>query len=349
MNLNNDIRPESQPFNESQPSREFQLWEESGQFLELAQSGHHVFYRQWGKHDTGADQTCLLLHGFPECSFSFHKVVDGLLDIFERVIVFDMLGYGLSDKPDGLKHPISTDGSVEICTKNKTGFSYSLLEQADVALQVWDKLGVNGGHIISHDMGTSVLTEIVARSIGQKGVDESNSSFFKHGIQSLTFTNGSMVLGLAKLRLMQRLLLSSVGPFISQFSSYSLFRKSVISAHGATEEHALNEYDIKHLWKHYCLKDGNKKGHYLIRYLNDRKRYETSRWLPALTKASETIPTHFCWGEADQVARVVMASHLSTQVCPDSQLTIMPKVGHFCQLGSPALWLSSVKQFYQSL
>ena len=158
-----------------------------------------------------------------------------------------------------------------------------------------------------------------------------------------------MVLDLAKLRLMQRLLLSPIGPFVSQLSSYSVFRKSVISAHGANQEHALNEYDIKHLWKNYCLKGGNKKGHYLIRYLNDRKRYEKSRWLPALTKASETIPTHFCWGEADQVARVVMASHLSTRICPKAQLTIMPKVGHFCQLGSPELWLSSVKQFYQFL
>jgi len=85
----------------------FQPWKESGQFLTLAQSGHKVFCRQWGKEDADASQTCLLLHGFPECSFSFHKVVDGLLDTFERVIVFDMLGYGLSDKPDGLKYPIS--------------------------------------------------------------------------------------------------------------------------------------------------------------------------------------------------------------------------------------------------
>ena len=122
MSLNNDIRPESQPSKESQSSKEFQLWEESGQFLELAQSGHCVFYRQWGKHDADASQTCLLLHGFPECSFSFHKVADGLLDIFERVIVFDMLGYGLSDKPEGLKHLISTGGSRQTRAQHKAAF-----------------------------------------------------------------------------------------------------------------------------------------------------------------------------------------------------------------------------------
>ncbi len=57
-----------------------------------------------------------------------------------------MLGYGLSDKPDH-------------------GYSYSLIEQADVALHVWRALGVKGGHVLSHDMGTSVLTELVARQI----------------------------------------------------------------------------------------------------------------------------------------------------------------------------------------
>ena len=41
----------------------------------------------------------LILHGFPTSSFDFHRVVDRLATD-RRVLLFDMLGYGLSDKPD---------------------------------------------------------------------------------------------------------------------------------------------------------------------------------------------------------------------------------------------------------
>ena len=305
-------------------SRQHQVWEQAGKYLVLRSNGQRVFSRQWGRLEASANQTVLLLHGFPESSYSFHKVIDGLLSIFKRVVAFDMLGYGLSDKPNG--------------------YPYSLLGQADITLEVWQQLGVSGGHIISHDMGTSVLTEIVARHAEGK-----LTAFLNQGIQSLTFTNGSMVLDMAKLRVMQRLLLSPLGEVISRFSNYGLFKRSIISAHGASDEHALTEQDIQQLWNHYCLNDGYKRSHYLIRYLNDRKRFEKSRWLPLLAQVSQTIPTHFCWGEGDQVARVAMAKHLATQVCFESRLTVMPNVGHFCQLGSPERWLVSVGAFYQSL
>ena len=306
-----------------EPTSQYQTWEKAGQYLVLLSNGQRVFSRQWGSSEASAEHTALLLHGFPESSYSFHKVIDGLLTTFQRVVVFDMLGYGLSDKP--------------------SHYSYSLLAQADVALEVWQQLEVSGGHIISHDMGTSVLTEIVARHI-----EGSLPNFFNQGIQSLTFTNGSMVLEMAKLRVMQRLLLSPIGALVSRFSNYGLFKRSVLSAHGADAQHALVEQDIQQLWSQYCLNDGYKKSHYLIRYLNDRKRYEKSRWLPLLAQASQTIPTHFCWGADDQVARVSMAKYLATQVCLSSELTVMPGVGHFCQLGSPERWLESVNAFYHS-
>ena len=44
-----------------------------------------------------------------------------------------------------------------------------------------------------------------------------------------------------------------------------------------------------------------------------------------------------------------MAKYLATQVCLSSELTVMPGVGHFCQLGSPERWLESVNAFYHPL
>jgi hypothetical protein len=72
---------------------------------------------------------------------------------------FDFPGYGLSDKPIA-------------------NYTYSLFEQADVALQVWKERGVTGGHVLSHDMGDSVHTELVARHI----LESLDSAHFYVGI-----------------------------------------------------------------------------------------------------------------------------------------------------------------------
>ena len=184
-------------------------WQLAGDYHIVPPLNLRVFYRDVGKPDAPPDKTVLLLHGFPESSFSYHKIMPALAERFERIVLFDMLGYGVSDKPGGQ-------------------YSYSLIPQTDVALQIWQHLGVSGGHIISHDMGTSVLTEIAARQVnGQL------PAFFVDGIKSMTFTNGSMVLGLARLRLMQRLLLSPIAPVMSMLASYRVFRHTLLSAHGA--------------------------------------------------------------------------------------------------------------------
>lgn len=316
----------------TQLNSELSSWRESGGFVTVEPFSRQVFYCQFGETSAVPDDTLLLLHGFPESSFSYHKVIDGLQPRFKRIIAFDMLGYGFSDKPEG--------------------YSYSLIPQADVALQVWQQLGVTGGHVLSHDMGTSVLTEVVTRH-----VQTQLPAWFSDGLQSVTFTNGSMVLHLAKLRLMQKLLLSGVGPIVSRRARYSLFRKTIISAHGVAidaaidvaldEPHALSERDIQNLWQNCTQQDGHLKNHLIIRYLNDRKRFETTRWLPALGAAATTLKTHICWGTADQVARVSMAHYLKESVCPDAQMTLMPGAGHFCQLGSPELWVETVLNQYK--
>lgn len=294
-------------------------WQDSGATVAVEPFGFKVFYKDLGSRSASVDETLLLIHGFPESSYSFHKVVQGLQTRFKRIVLLDLPGYGFSDKPGN-------------------DYSYSLVPQADAALKVWQHLGIKGGHILSHDMGTSVLTEIVARHVNQQ-----LPAWFSEGIQSITFTNGSMVLELASLRVMQKLLLNKkIGPIISKASRYSLFRKTIISAHGA----AIDELDIQGLWQNCVMQDGHKKNHHIIRYLNDRKRFEKTRWLPALGVASKTLPTHICWGTADQVARVEMANYLKERICPQATLTLMPGAGHFCQIGSPELWLKSVLGFY---
>lgn len=299
-------------------SPQLSTWKTSGEYIPYGPFQHQLFVKQLGSPSTPAEKTLLLVHGFPESSYSFHKVVNGLLEVFDRIILFDMLGYCLSDKP----------------TEN---YTYSLFEQADTVFEVWKHFGIKGGHMLSHDMGDSVATEIVARH--ENGL---MPSWFSEGLQSLTFTNGSMVLELAKLRITQKILLSSYGHLLKNLTTFKLFNQQVRSAHGNKN---LSDEDIQLLWEGNTLQDGHKKSYLTIKYLNDRKRFEKTRWLPAL--AQTKLPVHICWGDEDAVARVEMAYYLKEKVCPNATLTIMKGLGHFCQLGSPEKWVEYVNSFYK--
>ncbi len=293
-------------------------WKNSGEYISYGLFKHRLFVKQIGNPSASAEKTLLLIHGFPESSYSYHAIVNGMLAIFDRIILFDMLGYGLSDKP------------VE-------GYSYSLFEQADTAFEVWKYFGVKGGHIIAHDMGNSVTTEILARH-----EHDLMPAWFSKGLQSITFTNGSIILELASLRITQKILLTKHGYLLNNLTTFQLFNQQVKSAHGNKN---LSVQAIRTMWESNTLQDGHKKAYLTIKYIQDRRRFEKSRWLPALQQTN--LPIHLCWGDADAVARIEIAHYLKENICPDATLTIMEGLGHFCQLGSPEKWISHVSAFYK--
>jgi pimeloyl-ACP methyl ester carboxylesterase len=277
-----------------------------------------VFYIDLGDKEATSENTLLLLHGFPESSYSWHKVVNVLLTKFERIVLFDFPGFGRSDK-------------------DVSAYPFSIPAHADVALAVWRQAGVLGGHLLSHDMADSVATELVAREVE----GSLPNWWFMDGFQSYTFTNGSMVIAYADLRVTQKILLSPFGKLFSQFIFFELFQKQVRSAHG---NYRLSQDDLLDLWENGKLQNGNRKANYLIRYYKDRLVQEKPRWLPALGKTD--IPIHLCWGDKDKVAPVEMAHFLKREICPQAKLTVMKGLGHFCQLGSPEEWAKSVLAFY---
>ena len=83
----------------SKRSEQLDYWFQKGEHIEVGPFKHKVFLQDYGRAATPANETLLLLHGFPESSYSYHKVINGLPKRFNRIIVFGMLGYGLSDKP----------------------------------------------------------------------------------------------------------------------------------------------------------------------------------------------------------------------------------------------------------
>ena len=164
---------------------------QKGQYFDVY--GHKIFVIQEGKVSKNSD-VIVFFHGFPTSSYDYAKALPYLLEDFanHKLVFFDHLGFGFSDKP------------IE-------NYEYTLNDHAENALELLRQLNIKSAHIIAHDMGDSILTEVLIRRHLNLLPDHFNT-FFK----SVTFTNGGMHLNLANLRFSQTLLnLPYIGPFFS--------------------------------------------------------------------------------------------------------------------------------------
>ena len=119
---------------------------------------------------------------------------------------------------------------------------------------------MTGGHVLSHDMGDSVHTELVARHVSAL-----LPAWLSAGFKSFTFTNGNMVLDLAQLRLGQKALLGTAGPLFSRlFANWSAFNRTVQSAQGNDR---LTPEDAELMWANVQLQHGHRMNHLVIQYL----------------------------------------------------------------------------------
>ncbi|HRI66020.1 MAG TPA: alpha/beta hydrolase [Polyangium sp.] len=268
-----------------------------------------VFVLEEGKEH---EEALLILHGFPTSSFDFHRVVPHFAKRF-RVVVHDHVGFGLSDKP--------------------SDYSYSLLEQAEVAMEVWRKLGIKKGHLLAHDYGTSVSTEVLARR--EKGACPVE-------LQTVTLANGSVFIELAHLSPSQVLLRNKVvGPLFASLSSRRIFQAQLRRIFGTPDSVSKEELDAA--WD--LLEHDN--GKYVLpaisSYLDERTRFR-ERWIGALRRLD--IPAHVCWGRRDPIAVPAIAEKLATTIT-GARLTWIEELGHYPMLENPTQWAENILSFYK--
>lgn len=278
-----------------------QEWKAKGEYHSIY--GHQVFTVSEGT----ADQTLLILHGYPTSSFDFWKTLPPLTKKY-RVILHDHLGFGLSDKP--------------------LNYSYSLIEQADIALALWQKMGIKKAHLLAHDYGTSVATEILARF---------NRGQHTFELESLTLCNGSMHIELAKLRPIQKVLLNkTLAPIVSKFARQQLFIRNMKNIWYDKSKADIAE--LKEMWQQMICKNGRAVLPQLTQYINERHKY-WHRWIGALQQ-TET-PVNILWATEDPVAVVEMAHTLHSEI-PNNKLQLLEKLGHYPMVEDADRWTNSL-------
>lgn len=269
-----------------------QEWQQSGDYMTI--DGHRVFY-----HDVGEGPIILLLHGHPSSSHDWKKIVE-LLEPKARLISFDHVGWGLSDKPEA--------------------FSYSLFQLADIAEKVLKERGVTEAHIVSHDISTSVHTELMARHL------EGSLSFT---ILSSMLTNGSILQWISSEPDEQNLAAHNE----TLFQAMRAFKAS-----GPGLKDTLNNMTLGNLSdeKVSLMVELLVRDHGLERLAAQsvymRERYiHAERWVGAIEKFT---PLRIVWASDDPVANVGIGRELSERA-PQASYHEIKGIGHFPNAEAP--------------
>ena len=284
-------------------------WKSKGEFITVNDRKLFVidtssFFSSDNKIPT---ETMVILHGYPTSSYDYYKVLPELSKHY-RVIIHDHLGFGFSDKP--------------------LDYSCSLLDQADVALQLWQQLGVKKTHLLAHDYGTSVATEIIARN---------NNHELTIEIEKLTLCNGSMHIELSQLRTIQKLLKNKwLGKYVAKLTTYAIFSKNLRNVYFDKTKVSNNE--LKDMWMQLEYNDGRKVIHKLSQYINERYTY-WNRWIGALKETN--LQTNIVWAKNDPVAVPAIARLIATEIS-NNKLFWIENTGHFPMLENPDEWLNCI-------
>tara|TARA_B110000091_G_scaffold110677_1_gene119919 strand:- start:686 stop:1558 length:873 start_codon:yes stop_codon:yes gene_type:complete len=283
-------------------------WKNKGEFVTVF--GRSIFMIDSANNSDSHElkkETLVLLHGYPTSSYDYYKVLPQLRKKY-RVVIHDHLGYGFSDKP--------------------LDYSYSLIEQADVALQLWKQLGLKEVTLLAHDYGTSVCTEILARH---------NKQQTDLQINNLVLCNGSVHIELSQLRTIQKLLKNKyTGKWVAKLTNYSLFSKNLRNVY--FDKTQATEEEFGEIWKQLMYNNGRAVIHLLSAYMVERFTF-WHRWIGALKET--TIPTKIIWAKNDPVAVPAIAELLTTEI-PNNKLYWIDNCGHFPMLESPEDWVTLV-------
>jgi pimeloyl-ACP methyl ester carboxylesterase len=274
---------------------------------------HRIFGRDVfavSEGDEGCAAPILILHGFPSSSRDFLPPLPRLA-AKHRVVVHDHLGFGYSDKPED--------------------YSYSLLEQAEVAIALWRSLGITRGHLVAHDYGTSVATELLARR--ERGLCPIEFA-------SVTLSNGSVHIDLAHLLPSQQVLRRRyLGPIFARLASRRVFMAQMRRILG--DPRSVADEELLAMWEGVARDRGRERLPALAGYMDERTRFR-ARWIDPLTRLD--LPCHVLWGRKDPIAVPAIAEQLAREI-PGAKLTWLDDLGHYPMLEAPNRWADALLGF----
>jgi pimeloyl-ACP methyl ester carboxylesterase len=278
----------------------FASWRAAGQALSFR--NHAVFYQAGGTGNAGSD--VLLIHGLPTASWDFHLVWPALAARARRLVAPDMLGFGWSDKP--------------------VAHTYSIAEQADLHEQLLRQEQIGRVRIVAHDYGVTVAQELLARHYAR----------LEHGDRSLLIEracllNGGLFPETHRPLLVQRLMLSPLGPALAQHMTLGAFSRSFSKVFGPDTKPS--QAELAEFWQLVDSGEGLRMAHKLFHYIPERRRHR-ARWVGALQRGGVALT--LVNGPEDPVSGLHMVARYR-ELVPRPDVVLLPGIGHYPHVEAP--------------
>jgi pimeloyl-ACP methyl ester carboxylesterase len=256
--------------------------------------------------DTGGDhENCIvILHGYLSSSYDYHKVIPELSKN-NRVIIHDLIGFGLSDK-----------------LENKY---FTIIDQSDYVLKLWDILGLNNFTLIAHDYGNLITQEILARK---------NHGTTNIEIKKILFCNGSVPVNHTNYLDKHTFYTDEDSKkMISMLTSFGIYKK--IMREFFYDESKITEEELYEMWTLLEYNNGREIINFIYNYVRERKIF-WNRWTSALKDT--TVPIDLVWGKEQDLTEDCIIN-LKGAKNTTYNIYWIEKSGHFPMLESPKEWL----------
>jgi pimeloyl-ACP methyl ester carboxylesterase len=291
------------------PYKSLEEYQQKAEFMSY--EGHKLAY--WVKTKSEASKgTLLFIHGFPSAAWDWHAQWEFFAGEYD-MIALDLLGYGLSDKPNPHR--------------------YSLLEQADIVEHLCQQQQISHANVIAHDYGNSVAQELLTRQYEKKLCFE---------IDRLCWLNGGLFPESHRPLLTQKILKSWIGPVVARLMSKQTLQASFNKIFG--DKSQPKSHEIETLWWLIEHKKGNLVMPKILDYLRERAE-QRDRWVGAMQHFSDTseVSLSFVNGLQDPISGEHMLKRFR-QLLPKSSTTALD-VGHYPQLEAADAVNQAIKEF----
>ena len=269
-------------------------------------NGHRI---ACGTHGTGTP--VVLIHGTPSYSYIWRNVLPQLIASAHKVYLFDLLGYGYSERP--------VDPDIDT----------SVSAQVEILAALFDHWNLNQAHIASHDIGGGVGMRF---SILHPDAVNSLSLIDTVSFNSWPSpgTKKQMELGL------DELIRSTDKNHRAQFSNWiedAVFNKQNLRTEGLTQYIKMISGPVgqasffQHQVRHY-------------------DSHHTEEITPRLAELGNK-PVQLIWGEND-TWQITDWAHKLHQAIPGSSLNILPECGHFAMEDQPVKIAELITSFIKA-
>ncbi len=280
---------------------DLEQWKAKGESFDYL--GFRVFFIK-----EGAGPNLLLVHGYPFNSYDWSEIWPELTSRF-TVIAPDMLGMGFSDKP--------------------AAYEYSVHDHADMHEALLEELSVDACHVIGHDVGDSVVQEMLARH------DDRERPAGAPRIDSITWLNGGLFYEVYTPRLAQTLLSKTpLGGVLAGLRRTSLSRalttRTINEMFGPNTKPSPELLDKFHEILEF--NDGKRVVHKVGRFVLDREHHR-NRWVRAMRQTQ--VPMRLIDGPCDPNSGAHMADRYLEVISDPDVVMLDAAIGHWPQIEDP--------------